>query len=104
GRCRHAGVRLAKRLDGALAEAAHGGLDAQHRARILAKRLRYASEALAPLLPGRERRRHAQALAWQNRLGATRDTVQAALLAGQHGAAPELVAFLRGVAAGRKHR
>ncbi|MCW8164360.1 CHAD domain-containing protein [Verminephrobacter aporrectodeae subsp. tuberculatae] len=95
---------LAKRLDGALAEAAHGGMDAQHRARILAKRLRYASEAFAALLPGRERRRHAQALAWQNRLGATRDTVQAALLAGQHGAAPELVAFLRGVAAGRKHR
>lgn len=93
--------RLTRRLDAALAEAADGDPQAQHRARILAKRLRYASEALAALLPGRQRRRHAKALAWQDLLGATRDSAQAGRLAERLGAAPELAAFLRGVAVGR---
>lgn len=97
--------RLADRLDAALAEAADGHLDAQHRARILAKRLRYGSEALASLLPRRLRQgRRRQAQDWQERLGAARDTVQAALLAQRLGAAPQLLAFLRGVAAGRTQR
>ncbi|MCW5263251.1 CHAD domain-containing protein [Verminephrobacter eiseniae] len=96
--------RLAERLDAALDQAADGSLDAQHRARILAKRLRYGSQALAPLLPERQRRAHAHALSWQDNLGAARDVAQAVSLADRLGAAPELVAFLRGVLVGRAQR
>src|SRR6218665_124148 len=96
--------RMAERLDAALDQAADGSLDAQHRARILAKRLRYGSQALAPLLPERQRHAHAHALSWQDNLGAARDVAQAVSLADRLGAAPELVAFLRGVLVGRAQR
>lgn len=72
----------------------------QHRVRILAKRLRYSVEALQALLPKR------RALAWlrqaadlQGDLGLRRDRAQAARLVTELGAAAELTAFLRGVAA-----
>lgn len=91
--------RLADRLDQALR--AGGDAPAQHRARILAKRLRYSAEALEGLLPRRLLRRQHAAGALQARLGAARDLARAAVLAKQLKAAAGLVEFLRGVAAGR---
>lgn len=71
-----------------------------HAARILVKRLRYAVEALAPLLPARKRQAWAeQARTLQNRLGAQRDLLRAAELAAAHGAPAELVAALQASAA-----
>jgi inorganic triphosphatase YgiF len=96
--------RLRKRMQRALAESVKttGDLDAQHQARILAKRTRYGIEALAKVLPkdkARRWRKHATQV--QSHLGANRDTAQAATLAQVLGAAPELEAFLQGVAAGQ---
>jgi inorganic triphosphatase YgiF len=92
--------RLRKRMQQALAQA--GDLEAEHQARILAKRTRYGVEALAHVLPKQKAKRwRKQASAVQTRLGATRDAAQAASLAHVLGAAPELEAFLRGVAAGQ---
>ncbi len=71
-----------------------------HRVRILAKRLRYSVEALQALLPKRLAPVWLrQAVALQGDLGSRRDRAQAALLVAELGAAAELVAFLRGVAA-----
>ncbi len=91
--------RLAKRLDQAL----HAGTEpeAQHRARILAKRLRYGTEALGDLLPGRLLRRQRAAAALQARLGAARDLAQAAAVAADLKAPAGVVQFLRGVAVGQ---
>lgn len=91
--------RLARRLDLVL----HAGTDAetQHRARILAKRLRYSTEAFADLLPGRLQRQQRAAAALQARLGSVRDLARAAALAAELKAAPGLVQFLRGVAVGQ---
>lgn len=72
----------------------------QHRARLLAKRLRYNIEALRPLLPERAGRWHERASQQQADVGALRDTVQAGVLAARLEAPPEVLAFLRGVAAG----
>jgi len=72
----------------------------QHRARLLAKRLRYNIEAFGPLLPARAARWHARASAHQDEVGALRDAVQAGVLAARLKAPPEVQAFLRGVAAG----
>lgn len=72
----------------------------QHRARLLAKRLRYNIEALRPLLPERAGRWHERASQQQADVGALRDTVQAGVLAARLEAPLEVVAFLRGVAAG----
>ena len=72
----------------------------QHRARLLAKRLRYNIEALRPLLPERAGRWHERASQLQADVGALRDTVQAGVLAARLEAPPEVLAFLRGVAAG----
>jgi CHAD domain-containing protein len=44
-----------------------------HRARLLAKRLRYTIEALQPLLPGATQRWHAQALQAREQVGRLRD-------------------------------
>lgn len=71
-----------------------------HRARLLAKRLRYTIEALQPLLPGAAQRWHAQALQAQEQVGRLRDLQMAALLAARLQAPAEVVAFLRGHAAG----
>jgi CHAD domain-containing protein len=74
---------------------------AQHHARILAKRLRYGVESLRALLPpARARRWHRRALRWQSVLGQQRDAGQAttrvASLAG-HG---DIAEFLRGYQSG----
>lgn len=80
-----------------------GPLESQHRARILAKRLRYSTDALRTLLPKKDRLRWAQqASHWQTQLGTTRDVTRASTLAAEWGADAELVAFLRGVAVGQQ--
>jgi inorganic triphosphatase YgiF len=77
--------------------------DSQHRVRILAKRLRYAIEALRTFLPRRRAKRwYQQATCLQLRLGAARDIMQAGMLVDNLEADPELVAFLRGMAEGQK--
>lgn len=68
----------------------------QHRARILAKRLRYAIEALQPLLPRRTQDWQQQAAEWQQALGEARDWGQAALLAQELGVPVGPMEFLRG--------
>lgn len=74
-----------------------------HEARLQAKRLRYASEAVASSLPralARRATRWTRAAAdWQERIGHQRDLEQAAHLLAHLGADPELAGFLRGVAA-----
>lgn len=93
-------ARLHEKLKAALKDQSQP--DSQHRARILAKRMRYSLEALAPLLKKRRARRwQQQALALQTRLGSCRDMQQAAALAAKLEAAPGLSEFLRGFAAGR---
>lgn len=76
--------------------------ESQHRARILAKRMRYGLEALHTLLPKKRAKRWIQqATNMQTQIGAARDLMQAlAFVARQdldHGPAE----FLRGVAAGQ---
>lgn len=82
-----------------------GAAEALHEARLLAKRLRYGSEALSPTLPGRAARRlqrwQRDARGWQTRIGRWRDLLRAAqLLEGPRAAPPSraLAAFLRGAA------
>jgi CHAD domain-containing protein len=71
--------------------------------RILAKRQRYAIEALRPLLPKqRTERWYQQACSLQTTLGATRDLMQASMLATTLEANRGLAEFLRGVAVGRE--
>ncbi len=71
----------------------------QHRVRIIAKRQRYAIEALRPLLPKQRRERwYQQACNLQTTLGATRDLMLATTLEANRG----LAEFLRGVAVGRE--
>jgi CHAD domain-containing protein len=66
----------------------------QHRARILAKRLRYGVEALGDLLPAKRRRRwRQQAVELQARLGSARDLRQAHALAVSVAAADDIQAF-----------
>jgi CHAD domain-containing protein len=74
----------------------------QHRARILAKRLRYGIEALRPLLGERRRRWYRQATDLQTGIGAQRDILQAAKLLAGNVADRAVSEFLRGVAAGRQ--
>lgn len=59
----------------------------QHRARIWAKRLRYASEDFRKLLPRAARKWHKEAVQLQSDFGAQRDLQTAAALAERHGAA-----------------
>jgi CHAD domain-containing protein len=92
--------RLHEKLQTALQDQSEP--DSQHRARILAKRMRYSLEALTPLLKKRRARRwQRQALALQTDLGSSRDLQQAAALAAKLEAAPGLSEFLRGFAAGQ---
>ena len=75
--------------------------DQQHRVRILAKRVRYNTEALKGLLPSKLARRwQQQASGLQDSLGAARDARQAAVLVTELKVDPELAEFLRGFAAG----
>ena len=88
-------TRLQQRLDLRLTQLADP--QAQHRARILAKRLRYGIESLRPLLSAhRFRAWHQQALALQTHIGAQRDRQQALHIAEQLGADAGLLGFLRG--------
>ena len=76
----------------------------KHRARILAKRLRYGIEALRQLLPKRRARHwHLVASHLQSDMGSARDVLQALAIATHLKLAPSLLDFLRGVAVGRKH-
>lgn len=79
--------------------------EAEHRVRILAKRLRYATEVLRLQLPKRHARHwHEQAVGLQLSLGASRDLNKAGELLGKLDVAPDLVAFLRGFAVGQGRR
>ena len=65
--------------------------------------MRYAIEALRPLLPkSRTRERYKQAMRLQSGIGAARDVRQAATLATRLEADRGIVEFLRGVAVGRE--
>jgi inorganic triphosphatase YgiF len=75
-----------------------------HRARLLAKRLRYGIEALRPLLPKRRARHwHLMASKLQSDMGSARDVQQALAIATDLKLAPSLLDFLRGVVVGNKH-
>ena len=78
-------------------------MQALHAARLLAKRLRYATEAASGALPlravERAQRWQRRARGWQERLGRWRDTARAAELLQQVQADAALIGFLRGVAA-----
>jgi CHAD domain-containing protein len=77
-----------------------GPLESQHRARILAKRMRYGTEALQAWIPKKLGQRWGEeASGWQTTLGASRDMARASALAAEAGSDPRLVAFLRGAAA-----
>jgi len=74
--------KLARRIPG-LAEMPPGE---RHRVRILAKRLRYATEFFSPLFPGRRTRTYRKALAdMQGILGRLNDAAVAAVLAAELG-------------------
>lgn len=99
-------LRLRKQFKLALKEAsttnATDDANSQHRARILAKQMRYGIEVMVSLLPKKRTRRWLeQAIHLQTRIGASRDIAQAGALAGRLEIDRELVAFLRGVAVGR---
>ena len=93
--------RLHRKMKRALADTAHP--ESLHQARILAKRLRYAIEALQPLVPRRQTKRWLpQAKKLQADIGTTRDLQQASVLAARLEIDPGLAEFLRGVAVGRE--
>jgi len=92
-------VRLHDQLKIALRDV--GNPVSQHRARILAKRLRYGIEALRPLLSTLQAKRwRAQATNLQKSIGSMRDVMQAGVLAAKAEADSGIVEFLRGVAVG----
>ncbi len=94
-------ARLHRKMQLALKDCATPA--AQHRVRILAKRLRYGIEALRPLLGERRSRRwYREATELQTGIGTQRDLLQAAKLLADHAADHAVSAFLRGVAAGRQ--
>ena len=76
--------------------------DSLHRARILAKRMRYGLEALQDLLPRKHtQRQYKHVLRLQTRIGSTRDLMQAGTLAAKLGVDRCIVDFLRGVHVGQ---
>jgi CHAD domain-containing protein len=78
--------------------------DNLHRARILAKRLRYGVEALRSVLPKRRAQQwHRKAASLQSTIGAERDLQQALRIAKRLKAHPTLLKFLQAVALGRNH-
>jgi inorganic triphosphatase YgiF len=96
--------RHASRLHARLQRASKTAHDAQslHRVRLLAKRTRYSIEALRGVLPPRMRRKwYPVAVDLQKSIGAERDFLQAIGLLERVEARPDLITFLRGVAAGR---
>jgi inorganic triphosphatase YgiF len=94
--------RLHKRLEQALARG-RDDAEQQHRARILAKRMRYGIEVLSPLLPRAQAQDwYRQAATLQASLGSQRDLRQAAQLAVRLGAPRSVAAFLDGLAEARR--
>lgn len=94
-------VRLHKKLKIALKQDAT--LENQHRVRILSKRMRYGIDALRVLLPKKRTQRwYQQATRLQMSLGATRDVMQASVLASRMETGREPAEFLRGVAVGQE--
>jgi inorganic triphosphatase YgiF len=94
-------ARLRKRIKHALAQA--NDLDAQHEARILAKRARYGVEAFDDVLPkAKAKRWRSEAAQLQTTIGTERDTAQAASLATLLGADAALIAFLQGISAAQR--
>lgn len=94
-------ARLHEKLKAARRETATP--ESQHRARILAKRLRYGIESLQTLLSRRRTQRwYQQATDLQASIGRTRDTVQAATLLAKLEVDRELAEFLRGIAVGQE--
>ena len=94
-----------KRLHAQLQRALQGTStpDSQHRARIVAKRLRYSIEALQPLLPKKKSQRwREQASELQMSMGAARDISLAVALVAKLETEPGVLDFLRGVAKGRQ--
>ena len=94
--------KLQKRLEAALKASRKPQTDPEqiHRARIQAKRTRYAAEMLRDLLPARRSKAITQAAtAVQARLGADRDLQQAVRLLEELQVDPALVHFMRGVLA-----
>lgn len=90
--------RWHSQLKKALAQAAQSP-EYAHRARILAKRLRYGIEALRPLLPKRRAKHwHLQATRLQADMGSPRDLLQALAIATDLHVARSLLDFLRGYA------
>ncbi len=93
--------RLHDQLELALRDSS--ATDGQHRARIVAKRLRYSIEALRPLLPKkRSQRWHDQASELQLHMGSARDVSLAVTLVAKLETEPGVLDFLRGVAKGRQ--
>lgn len=82
---------------------ADSSAESQHQVRILAKRMRYAIEAMRSLLPRRSTRvQYRLAVQLQSGIGAARDLVQAAALASRLAADRGIVEFLRGLALGQQ--
>ena len=75
--------------------------DDRHRARILAKRLRYSIEAMQTVLPKQRARRWLKrATSIQNEIGTSRDLQRSIRIADDLGADPGLLEFLRGFGLG----
>jgi inorganic triphosphatase YgiF len=92
-------TRLTQQME--LAHQTATSAESLHRARILAKRLRYSTEALRDFLPKRMASRCLeQASRLQSSIGASRDITQASTLVGKLGVETAIVEFLRGVAVG----
>ena len=103
GELRHWAKRRVLRLHDQLKAAQQEATtpEAQHRVRILAKRLRYGVEALHELLPKRLAAFCSdQATSLQGSLGNARDIAQSSVLVATLDVEPGMVAFLRGVAVG----
>lgn len=95
--------KLRRRLDAALKASRHAPADLaqSHRARIQAKRARYAAEMLRDLLPARRTRKLTRAaIEVQTRVGAERDLRQAVHLLEALQTDGTLTSFLRGVLTG----
>jgi len=98
--------RRTRRLHERLKLASNHASDAQslHNVRLLAKRTRYSIDALRGMLPRHTVRKwYRQAVSLQKKIGADRDLDQAIALLTGNDTPADLVAFLRGVVAGRRN-
>jgi inorganic triphosphatase YgiF len=98
--------RIKKLADALKPALRHGSADAaaQHRLRILSKRLRYSVEGVRVLLPAKRAERwHRLATETQTRIGLERDSLQAIATAQRLRACDGIVGFLRGAAFAARH-